>query len=655
MILTGSIAALSFFQPAVFFVGLIVLSFGTYRLVRAVGRRAPFDPWDLLLTLWLAWLLVAQWLKEAPATGTPLIWSLLLFPLVFFGWRRTGFVTTNAPSWQRWLWFFGIALALWGLLEDPARQYAGKIDGPFTDPNLYAAGLNLFWLPLTAWYLSGRPQGTPWRLAGLWVLGALALAFFLAASRGAALAALLLFPLIFWHTRRAAGHRAAAWQWLGVTGLAYLAAQFLFPGSQDVAQRLVVTLEQGDSARLMLWQATFDLILNAPWHGIGLGGFRSAYPLSRLPEENLTAGIWSHNDYLQLWLEGGFVTLLFVLVFFGVFAWLAFDALRRRADTASGEQLGLACGALALFIHAGVNFILYFAFVNVFLGLYLARALALRGSTPDQGRLLPVRPLIAQITVLTLACVGLLNLAGQLGQQLFLGGSPYGTLALRALGHEPNTYAIAHRLAWLLPDAPMPRYVMARQMEAVLNAGGTGSPALDRDAFALALGHYEAARRLAPCHVSLGIAEADFLRRHDRLDAAGAAGRQAIEVLQDNLACNPRHGLSLYLLAQQLAKQGDENGARTLLVFGIRHALFGPERLLLIAGLRALDHPAFAQRYTQLADAMGQRLFFQETNVTFKDRTDFWPEKQRQLARLRAEAIASAGQQARPPASATRP
>jgi len=51
---------------------------------------------------------------------------------------------------------------------------------------------------------------------------------------------------------------------------------------------------------------------------------------------------------------------------------------------------------------------------------------------------------------------------------------------------------------------------------------------------------------------------------------------------------------------------------------------------------------------------MGQRLFFQETNVTFKDRTDFWPEKQRQLARLRAEAIASEGQ-ARPPASAARP
>ncbi|MEW5893750.1 MAG: O-antigen ligase family protein [Pseudomonadota bacterium] len=546
------------------------------------------------------------------------------------------------------------ALAMWGLLEDPARQYAGKIDGPFTDPNLYAAGLNLFWLPLTAWYLSGRPQGTPWRLAALLVLGALALAFFLAASRGAALAALLLLPLIFWHTRRVAGHRAAAWQWLGVTGLAYLAAQFLFPGSQDVAQRLALTLEHGDSSRLMLWQATFDLILQAPWHGIGLGGFRSAYPLSRLPEENLTAGIWTHNDYLQLWLEGGFITLLFVLVFFGVFAWLAFDALRRRAEAASVEQLGLACGALALFIHAGVNFILYFAFVNVFLGLYLARALALRGSTPDQGWLLPVRPVIAQVTVLALACAGLLNLAGHLGMQLFLGGSQYGIQAIRAMGHEPNTYAIAHRLAWLLPDAPMPRYAMARQMEAVLNAGGTGNPALDRDAFELALGHYEAARRLAPCHVSLGIAEADFLRRHGRLDAAGAAGRQAIAVLQDNLACNPRHGLSLYLLAQQLAKQGDENGARTLLVFGIRHALFGPEQLLLIAALRALDHPGFAQRYTQLADAMGQRLFFQETNVTFKDRTDFWPEKQRQLARLRAEAIASEGQ-ARPPASAARP
>jgi hypothetical protein len=411
----------------------------------------------------------------------------------------------------------------------------------------------------------------------------------------------------------------------------------------------------------MLWKATLDLIMESPWHGIGLGGFRAAYPLTRMPEENLTAGIWTHNDYLQLWLEGGFVTLLFVLVFFGVFAWLAYDALRRRgSDAASVEQLGLACGALALFIHAGVNFILYFAFVNVFLGLYLARALELRGSTPDKGWVLPVRPIVAQATVLALAFAGLLNLAGHLGMQLFLGGSQYGMQAIRALGHEPNTYEIAHRLARLLPDAPAPRYVMAKQMEAVLNAGGTGRADMDRDAFELATEHYEAARRLAPCHVSFGIAEADFLRRHPEQDAADDASRRAIAVLRDNLACNPRHGLSLYLLAQQLAKQGDENGARTLLVFGIRNALFGPEQLVLIAALRGLDYPAFAARYEQLATEMGQRLFYYENNPTARDTTDFWQEKQRQLARLRAEALAAGSlatgaRSAKPPASAAKP
>ncbi|NWG87156.1 MAG: hypothetical protein HXY26_06530, partial [Hydrogenophilaceae bacterium] len=353
--------------------------------------------------------------------------------------------------------------------------------------------------------------------------------------------------------------------------------------------------------------------------------------------------------------EGGIVTLAFVLVFFGVFAWLAYDALRRRADAAGIEQLGLACGALALFIHAGVNFILYFAFVNVFLGLYLARALALRGSTPDQGWVLPVRPIVAQMAVLALAFAGLLNLAGHLGMQLFLGGSQYGMQAIRALGHEPNTYEIAHRLARLLPDASPPRYVMAKQMEAVLNAGGTGKSELDRDAFALATEHYEAARRLAPCHVSYGIAEADFLRRHADQEEAGEASRTAIAVLQDNLACNPRHVLSLFLLAQQLAKQGDENGARALLVFGIRNAFFGPEKLVLIAALRGLDHPAFAARYEQLATEMGQRLFYYENNPTARERTDFWQEKQRQLARLRAEALATEAREARLPSSAATP
>lgn len=273
---------------------------------------------------------------------------------------------------------------------------------------------------------------------------------------------------------------------------------------------------------------------------------------------------------------------------------------------------------------------------------------------------MPVRPIVAQMTVLALAFAGLLNLAGHLGMQLFLGGSQYGMQAIRALGHEPNTYEIAHRLARLLPDAPAPRYVMAKQMEAVLNAGGTGRAEMDRDAFALAAEHYEAARRLAPCHVSFGIAEADFLRRHGQYGEAGQASRMAIEVLRDNLACNPRHGLSLYLLAQQLAKQGDENGARTLLVFGIRNALFGPEKLVLIAALRGLDHPAYAARYEQLATEMGQRLFYYENNPTAREKTDFWQERQRQLARLRAEALAAeslatGARSARPPASAARP
>lgn len=536
--------------------------------------------------------------------------------------------------------------------------YSGKVSGPFLDPNLYAASLNLFWLPLAALFLGQMPAGK-WRsAAALAGLGLIATAFFIAASRGAALAALLLFPLIVWHCRSTPGFTRRALQLALVTLAAYAYVRWASP--HDVAARLVVTLSDGDNSRLMLWKATFDLILNAPWHGIGLGGFRSAYPLTRMPEENLTAGIWSHNDYLQLWLEGGFITLLFVLVFFGVFAWLAYDALRRRTDAASVEQLGLACGALALFIHAGVNFILYFAFVNVFLGLYLARALQLRGDTPNKGWALPVRPIVAQAAVLALAFAGLLNLAGHLGMQLFLGGSQYGMQAVRALGHEPNTYEIAHRLARLLPDAPAPRYVMARQMEAVLNAGGTGRAEMDRDAYDLAAEHYEAARRLAPCHVSYGIAEADFLRRHGQYDEAGQASRMAIEVLRDNLACNPRHGLSLYLLAQQLAKQGDENGARTLLVFGIRNALFGPEKLVLIAALRGLDHPDFAARYEQLATEMGQRLFYYENNPTARERTDFWQEKQRQLARLRAEALAAEAQttgarSARPPANAARP
>ncbi|NWG88167.1 MAG: hypothetical protein HXY26_11790 [Hydrogenophilaceae bacterium] len=138
-----------------------------YLLIAAVQRHKRFDRWDGLLVAWLLLLPITQYLSRSPSQGALLFWSLTLFPLVFLAARRLPAASLNWPGLRLMLWLAAALLAAWGLLEDPTYQYADKIDGPFSDPNLYAASLNLFWLPLAAWFLSGDVQRPALRLAAL--------------------------------------------------------------------------------------------------------------------------------------------------------------------------------------------------------------------------------------------------------------------------------------------------------------------------------------------------------------------------------------------------------------------------------------------------------------------------------------------------------
>ncbi|CAM3760271.1 O-antigen ligase family protein [Parendozoicomonas haliclonae] len=120
------------------------------------------------------------------------------------------------------------------------------------------------------------------------------------------------------------------------------------------------------NARWPMWVSTWELIKEAPWLGHGFGSFAVLYPSVRT--EFASAGLVAHNDYLQLWLEGG-------ILVFGLFvSWMLFHLrllfrlliLKQGAGDKRKIELALLLIInLALFSQATFNFVFYNLYLNI--------------------------------------------------------------------------------------------------------------------------------------------------------------------------------------------------------------------------------------------------------------------------------------------------
>ncbi|MGE0446479.1 MAG: O-antigen ligase family protein, partial [Vicinamibacterales bacterium] len=102
----------------------------------------------------------------------------------------------------------------------------------------------------------------------------------------------------------------------------YAIAALLFALSQDVVARVVGRLSTTTwttlDGRLDVWRDSLDIIRDTPWVGTGL----NTYGIAMLHYQTVDDGlqyIEAHNDYLQLFAEGGLllvIPLVLVLLFF---------------------------------------------------------------------------------------------------------------------------------------------------------------------------------------------------------------------------------------------------------------------------------------------------------------------------------------------------
>lgn len=645
-------------------------------LALAAAILAPFSALAALLLLPTV-LTMPWWIRsptQAPLTWLPLGWLIVLPATLVWSWSPGLALPQAAVLLCLPLgWLAGVALhrrgqlhrllqlglpallailLLWGLLQGPAT-FTAKPQGPFNDPNTYAAVLNLLMLPILARYLAAdlAARASWWRTGQLASLASVALVVFLVASRGASLAMMLVLPPLLWLAREQPGFKRKLALLACVALIAYLAAYFV-SGGANVGQRLVNTVSGGDPSRLMLMKSAWLMIQDHPWLGTGLGTFRLLYPQYRFPEESATAGGWVHNDYLQLWLEAGLPMLLLMLWLVAWVGWQMWRALRERgaaADDAALERMGYLAAIAAILLHALVNFLFFFSLVSLLVGLYLARLappFAIGGRGRDFARAAAVveveksspipflqrrghdAPSLKHLRAIRLASGGyalILGwlLLGQVAVEGLLGQARPIQQALLKWDIAYPRYDVAYWVSVLAPFHPTPQQVMGLELaDGDLFSGDDG---MMRDE---ALVRMEEGWRRAPCYLPYAN-DALALIQQGPLDAALRARGQAI--VERSLACNSRHGLSFYHAGRLAISDVD---ALEWWRAGMAASPYVADDLLLTAAILSRTTPGQTQPISALAEQMAQALRTLEANPgTHPDQT-FWTDVQHKLYRF---------------------
>jgi len=617
-IVASLLGPFSLFPVVILLLGVTLLSTG------ASGWR-PKRGIDVMLLGWLIWLPLTLFWSMSIGQALQWVGILSLLPLAYLAWRLVSAYSWAQLALQAILWILLLLLMFWGLIQGPDTNSA-KPQGPFNDPNTYAGILILLAMPLLAHYLASNLATLPrWnRTLQLTLLGGAALVFFLVASRGATLSMLLTLPVLLWVARSQADFIRKLLLLLTVAVTSYGFALWSTAGFGNVVQRLANTLHSGDSSRLMLFRSALDMIADHPWLGNGLGSFRLLYPSYRLPEEAGTGGGWVHNDYLQLWLEGGLPMLVLLLALVGWVAWAMWRNARAvKVDNDALVRFGYLSGMMAVFIQANVNFMFYFAFISLFLGLYLGRASRLQvGAAAVQPM-----PRAWRMAVVGYGAILAYLFAGHVAVVSLLNPMSYATRALAQVLPATSRYEVAHWLSVLVPFQPVPSQVKGQELVKMLDVM-TGAPAVQADMLQEAIGSMTTSQRLAPCYVPYGIEMLDMLVRFGQGAADIDRAKQQVAI---NLACNPRHGTTYYYAGLLHEKAGDKQAALRVWQAGLPQMVFFADRLLLSTVILSRTTPGQAKALGELAGQMVDIAHHMETHPNTQMDGQFWLQAQYQL------------------------
>lgn len=561
ILITGMIVS-GFVYTGSAFTGLLIIIFGYLSLRQAFKKNYWIKyPLSNLMLTYLAWLIAISIVSTVPDASLITIVVLIGLPITYLAWTN---IQNPTPLWsilRTALWLGGILLAIWAIWQVFNHIGYGWAVGPLIDRNAFAALMNALWFPAVYLFLISKPSPKHWNTllkgAGLFIIG---VALFATSSRGGIATWALLLPILLW-----SGYRNTHSKWLVasiplIMMMAFFCSSLLLHSS--VADRTYdLAQDPSTNARLLIWKSSIQMILAHPFFGTGWGTFVYYYPAYRSLSENTTSGFFAHNDYLQFAIEGGIPALLLQL---GILLGLLFQ-LKRSLKCATNENglesIALLLGALALFIHASVNFIFYFAFMNILIGLYLARATQLVESAkqiklPNFNQVSPpVKGMLIGFILLFITGPFIIHLTAQ----LCLSGTQPGLKALKLINSNINTYDIAKLISAIYPEEGIAQgYMLETSMNALENSDGIEMPGrnFQRDLLNEALVRFDFIRTKTANNPNVGVQEAKTLIKYHTFLNGNTAYEKAHKILNTNLEINPFHANSMIALARLQVAEG---------------------------------------------------------------------------------------------------
>ena len=580
-------------QP-LFFMGIILSGFwfpgsaltGMLLLIAtAIGCQSIFSRhfWkeyalSKLMLVYLAWLVVVAISSSVPNTAMLTTAVLAGLPVMYLIASNTNNFSEIWKSTRIALFLLAIGFSVWAIWQVVNHVGYGQAVGPLLDRNAFAALLNLLWFPAVYLFLTNKSTSQRWIQPligiGLFVIST---AFFATTSRGGIATWLLLIPFILWAGYQHTKSKQQVSIILFIAIAAYLTSALALHST--IADRTFqLSQDASTSARLMLWESSIKMTLSHPFFGTGWGTFGFYYPAYRLPLENSTSGLFSHNDYLQYAAEGGVFSLLLLLsMLFGLCLQLK-RSLESAVEAAGLESIALLLGVLALFIQAGVNFIFYFAFMNIIAGLYLARASqlidkqqAIKISDFDK-----VRPSVKRLLAGFIALIVAAPFALHLIAQACLTGLQPGLTAINLIAPKVTSYNIASFITAIRPQEDIGQEAMIQTAENFLanninNHKSTITADFKHDLLNETIERFDLVRSKTANNPYMGVREVKMLIAYHHIFGDNIAYSKAQQVLSDNLKVDPYHANSMIMFARLQVAQGNRAQAIQTLQFAASH------------------------------------------------------------------------------------
>ena len=316
----------------------------------------------------------AQWSLDARATER-ILWSAMV-PIGIF----TATATLHRPQQRRLVGLavafagFSALVGLWQLMEGPKSPlYFYEITnqnsavGFFANRN-HLASLLAVSLPVTAGLLSDRLRvvGHGVRDLRVWLLtGRIVVRAVGVTATGSRAGFLLLMlsvvagALVMWRAGRRQSERSAqTWLKIGGAVAGLIIVQFTLFALLGRLQK-----DPAEDYRAVMTPATLAAAAPAVGTGYGLGTFVQAYDeLGDVTADQREYVNHAHNDYVELWLEGGLPAVSLILVFCASIVLTSLRSLLQPDDASntagrpSNVAVGAALGLVLLILHSMADY-----------------------------------------------------------------------------------------------------------------------------------------------------------------------------------------------------------------------------------------------------------------------------------------------------------